>query len=92
MFSSGLIESFNERETPFYYYDLKLLQQSVNACMTAAGRYGFHVHYAMKANFNERILSAIKDSSMGADCVSGNEVKKAVEIGFAPQKIVRRSR
>ena len=88
MFSSGLIESFNERETPFYYYDLKLLQQSVNACMTAAGRYGFHVHYAMKANFNERILSAIKDSSMGADCVSGNEVKKAVEIGFAPQKIV----
>lgn len=88
MFSTDLIKSFNEQQTPFYYYDLDLLQKTLNACMKAAGSYGFHIHYAMKANFNERVLSAVKDSGMGADCVSGNEVKKAAKIGFSADKIV----
>lgn len=88
MFLPELIKSFNERETPFYYYDLNLLQRSLDACMKAAVRYDFHIHYAMKANFNERLLSAVKATGMGADCVSGNEVKKAVGIGFPPGKIV----
>lgn len=56
--------------------------------MKAADRYGFHIHYAMKANFNERMLSAIKDTAIGADCVSAGEVKKAVELGFPAEKIV----
>src|SRR5690606_16084087 len=30
----------------------------------------------------------IKDMGFGADCVSGNEVLKAIEIGFKPEKIV----
>src|SRR5690606_802102 len=50
--------------------------------------YGFHVHYAMKANFNPRILEAVQRAGFGADCVSGNEVKAAVEAGFAADKIV----
>jgi len=83
-----LIEAISHQETPVYYYDLLLLQQTLDAAKQAADKHGFHVHYALKANFNERILSLIRNAGFGADCVSGNEVKKAIEIGFRPNDIV----
>lgn len=88
MFKQNTLSGFQSIETPFYYYDLKLLQQTLLACKSAADKYGFHVHYAMKANFNERVLELIKINGFGADCVSGNEVKKAAELGFDASKIV----
>lgn len=88
MFTPDTLDRFQSIETPFYYYDLQLLQQTLNACKTAADKYYFHVHYAMKANFNPRVLELIKQSGIGADCVSGNEVRKAAEIGFGSEKIV----
>src|SRR5690554_7909891 len=77
-----------ELETPFYYYDLSLLQDTLSAARGAAGKYGFHLHYAFKANFNDRVLDLIKQAGFGADCVAGNEVRKAVEMGFSPDQIV----
>lgn len=88
MFSDKDIAHFSNLETPFYYYDLNLLKDTLNACNDAASAYDFHVHYAMKANFNPKVLQKIKQMGFGADCVSGGEVKKAVEIGFAKEKIV----
>jgi len=88
MFSNKDIAEFANLETPFYYYDLDLLQRSLSACADAAKVYDFHVHYAMKANFNDRLLKKIKETGLGADCVSGNEVKKAIEIGFDRKQIV----
>ena len=60
----------------------------MEAALAAAGRYGYRVHYAMKANNDRRIMAYIAASGMGADCVSGNEVRRALETGFAPQAIV----
>ncbi|MEO6851135.1 MAG: diaminopimelate decarboxylase [Mucilaginibacter sp.] len=88
MFTQNTINRFRNIETPFYYYDLEFLQQTLDACRNAADKYGFHVHYAMKANFNPRVLEAIQSSGFGADCVSGNEVKAAIEYGFNKNKIV----
>jgi len=88
MFSNKDIAQFADLETPFYYYDLSLLQRSLTACADAAKVYDFHVHYAMKANFNDTLLKKIKEAGLGADCVSGNEVKKAVEIGFDKKQVV----
>lgn len=88
MFSDKDIAHFSNLETPFYYYDLNLLQSTLKACATAASAHQFHVHYAMKANFNPKVLAKIKDAGFGADCVSGGEVKKAIEIGFAKEKVV----
>ena len=88
MFNSDTLQRFQQVETPFYYYDLKLLQQTLSACKLAADKYDFKVHYAMKANFNEEVISYVQKAGFGADCVSGNEVKKAIEIGFAAQKVV----
>lgn len=88
MFSNKDISRFANLETPFYYYDLNLLQNTLNTCAAAAKLYNFHVHYAMKANFNEKVLQAIKAVGFGADCVSGGEVNKAIETGFDQAQIV----
>lgn len=88
MFSNKDISRFGTLETPFYYYDLDLLQTTLNTCATAAKLYNFHVHYAMKANFNVRVLEKIRAVGFGADCVSGGEVSKAIETGFAKEKTV----
>ncbi len=88
MFNKNTLKRFQSLETPFYYYDLALLDHTLKACKAAADKYNFHVHYALKANFNEKILLAIEEVDFGADCVSGNEVKKAIEIGFKPEKVV----
>ncbi|MGB4398445.1 MAG: diaminopimelate decarboxylase [Daejeonella sp.] len=88
MFDENTLARFESLETPFYYYDLALLEKTLKTCKEAADKYGFHVHYAFKANFDECVLKAIQAEGFGADCVSGNEVKKAIEIGFDPGKVV----
>ncbi len=88
MFSDKDIAHFAKLETPFYYYDLILLDQTLKACSEASKAHSFHVHYAMKANFNPIVLKRIEAEGFGADCVSGNEVKKAIEVGFSKNKVV----
>jgi diaminopimelate decarboxylase len=73
--------------TPFYLYDLNLLDRTIQACQNEALRYGYHVHYALKANANKPILESMLKYNLGADCVSGNEVKAAFEAGFGPEQI-----
>jgi len=88
MFNTDTINKFQSLETPFYYYDMGVLRQTLEACTNASAKYGFHVHYAMKANFNPKVLDMIQSFGIGADCVSGNEVKAAIEHGFAKGKVV----
>lgn len=88
MFNSAIVEKFVGKETPFYYYDMGLLQQTLKSCKDASSKYGFHVHFAVKSNFNKRVLSAIKEIGFGADCVSGGEVSRAIETGFTNNDIV----
>ncbi|WP_207434377.1 diaminopimelate decarboxylase [Sabulibacter ruber] len=82
------LQTFSQHQTPFYAYDLSLLRQTLDAAQTEAGKYGFHIHYALKANANAPILAEIRERGFGADCVSGNEVKRALEAGFQPEQVV----
>jgi diaminopimelate decarboxylase len=75
-------------ETPFYYYDTEILHRTLQAVTTEAGKFGFLVHYALKANANARILSIINSYGLGADCVSGGEVRAAIEAGIPASKVV----
>jgi diaminopimelate decarboxylase len=88
MFDTNTITRFKGLETPFYYYDLGLLRKTLEACKNASDKYGFHVHYAMKANFNPKVVTAIQSYGFGADCVSGNEVSTAIANGFDKSKVV----
>ncbi len=74
--------------TPFYLYDLDLLQRTLTAARAAASRFGFHIHYATKANYDPRIAERIREAGFGADCVSGNEISFAIQQGFDPRNIV----
>ena len=46
------------------------------------------MHYAIKANANSKLLTIIRENGLGADCVSGGEVKAALQAGFPAEKIV----
>lgn len=82
------IDKLKALPTSFYYYDVKLLQDTLDMVKNEAGKYGYHAHYAVKANANPRILSIIAENGLGADCVSGGEVKAALDAGFPADKIV----
>lgn len=81
------VNKFQTLTTPFYYYNMQLLEDTLKS-LASANKYGFHIHYAVKANTNNRILKLIKQYGLGADCVSGGEVKKAIETGFPADHIV----
>ena len=81
------VPAFQQRETPFYFYDMELLDNTLKQ-LTEANQFGFNVHYAVKANINDRILDKIKEYGLGVDCVSGNEVKIALANKFSPKEIV----
>ena len=81
-------DKFKALETPFYYYDIELLKETLHIVKNEADKYGYHVHYAVKANANPRILSLIAAYGLGADCVSGGEVQAALDAGFPSNKIV----
>jgi len=74
IFSKELINKFTLTPTPFYYYDMELLDQTLRSLKVESDRYDYIVHYALKANANPAILQQIKSFGFGADCVSGNEV------------------
>ena len=83
------VDYFKNIETPFYYYDVELLEKTIATVRDEAARYGnFDVHYAIKANFNPRLLEIIAKAGLGADCVSGGEVAAALQAGVPASKIV----
>lgn len=83
-----LVHTFQKFRTPFYWYDMTLLDETLNLLINEAGRNQFKVHYAIKANANLRILDKISALGLGADCVSGNEILQAIKGSFKPKDIV----
>lgn len=75
-------------KTPAYIYNLNLLHHTIDRLLQASSRYGYKLHYAVKANANPRILSEISARGIGADCVSGNEIEAAIANGFSASDIV----
>ncbi len=88
MFKPSTIGKFREIQTPFYYYDLDLLKKTLNNAIGEASRFNFQLHYAVKANSNIPILEMVNSYGLGADCVSGNEIKRVIEVGFPSDKIL----
>lgn len=87
MFNKSIIDNFSNQQTPFYYYDIDLLKRTLQGLVNAIPNENYIVHYAVKANSNDKILGIIKDFGLGSDCVSGNEIIKSLEVGFSPDKI-----
>ena len=81
-FAMGLVE---KTPTPFYYYDMDVLHATLEVISRHTAGFPYHVHYALKANCNPFIVKEIAKYGLGADLVSGGELKAALEAGFKPQ-------
>ena len=82
------LSTFEKLRTPFYFYDLDLLEEHLEKANNAAKQYGYLIHYAIKANHNSRILNLMKKAGFGADCVSENELLVALNNNFSASKIL----
>ena len=82
------IDEFKELATPFYFYDLTLLDRTLAEIKRTSRDERFRVHYAIKANANPGILRRIQASGLGVDAVSGGEILAAIDAGFHGEQIV----
>ena len=76
------ITEFKELATPFYFYDLALLDRTLAEICRCARDERYKVHYAVKANANPGILRRIQAAGLGVDAVSGGEICAALDAGF----------
>lgn len=88
MISIDKLELLSNKSTPYYAYNLGLLRETAAACLNAAGKHQYHVHYALKANSNPIVVDLLAEAGFGADCVSGNEVLFALKHKFPASKTV----
>lgn len=79
------------KKTPFYLYSKKTIKYYFEYFCKEAKKAKINdplVCYAVKANTNSDVLKILKSMGAGADVVSMGEMKKAINAGISPQKIV----
>lgn len=87
--NTALVEKFRSIRTPFYYYDTELLDKTLQAIHNEIDKHEhYHLHYAVKACTNSKVLNHIVKAGFGADCVSGGEIQACLEAGFPASEIV----
>ncbi|TFH02588.1 MAG: diaminopimelate decarboxylase [Calditrichales bacterium] len=77
-----------ELSSPFYIYSKNEILRNCQKVKTIAGDLNFMPCYAIKANYNPRILELIQETGFGADVVSGGELHFALKCGFPAEKVV----
>ncbi|MFA6832314.1 MAG: diaminopimelate decarboxylase [Bacteroidaceae bacterium] len=83
------LTKFKELRTPFYYYDMSLLEETIaSAKLAIVDRPNYKIHYAVKANSNLPILNLMAHNGIGADCVSGGEIQAALAGNIPASRIV----
>src|SRR5690625_1653278 len=87
LFDENLLSKLQKIVTPYYYYDLRILDATLAAIKLAIKDLPYYIHYAMKANSNPPILQKIKESGFGVDTVSGKEIEWAIKHGFNGSQI-----
>ena len=88
MLSRDIKSELSGVPTPFYLYDLGLLRKTLATLKQQSERYGYKVHYAVKANFDRRIVDTVREYGLGIDCVSGGELALVREAGFPADCVV----
>lgn len=74
-------------EHPFYLYDLPGIQKRFDILQKSFQK-KISIHYAMKANYNVHILSALAEAHACVDVVSIGEMKAALMAGFRSDQII----
>jgi len=74
--------------TPLYIYSYKTLMRHYRAFKDAFDGYPSIICFALKANSNIALLTALAQKGCGADVVSGGELYLAMKSGIPGRKIV----
>ena len=74
--------------TPIYCYSLSEIHDNFIALKNSFTKIKPLICYAVKANNHKQILGLLSKSGCGADVVSKGELKKSIENGIIPHKIV----
>ena len=74
--------------TPFYCYSSAAIAANYTRYSDAFARLDSLICYAVKANSNQAILATLAKLGAGADTVSEGEIRRALQAGIAPEKIV----
>ncbi len=83
-----LIKITKKYSTPVYVYFEDIIKRQIHKLQTAFQKLPYEIHYAMKANENPEILKIMHQNGLGVDAVSINEIKRALTVGFAKEKII----
>ena len=84
-------EVSKKHKTPFFLYCEELLVKNYTGFYEGAVNSGLInplVCFALKSNPNRELLKILASHGSGADIVSGGELKRALEAGISPEKIV----
>lgn len=91
-FDNIALETFAEKvKTPFYLYSVRQLLTNFNGFKEEAENHNLPsplICFALKANPNLELLKSLAAAGSGADIVSVGELRRALEAGIDPQKIV----
>ncbi|MEO7361263.1 MAG: diaminopimelate decarboxylase [Gemmatimonadaceae bacterium] len=74
--------------TPVYVYSANTIRARYHRLEQAFAGVPHHIHFAMKANSNLSVLRLLQDMGAGVDIVSGGELYRANEAGFAGKDVV----
>ena len=72
-------------QTPFYVYSQEMITNKVEITKKVLGK---NIFFSVKANSNQAILKLMNSLDIGADVVSVGELKRSLDAGFPPSKII----
>jgi diaminopimelate decarboxylase len=82
---AGMAQEFG---TPLYVYHGEKIEEQYKKLYNSFSGVNLKLKYAAKALTNVNILKVIKNTGCGFDAVCINEVKLALQVGFAPKDII----
>ena len=74
--------------TPTYVYSAGMIRRQYRRLDAAFARVPHRIHYSVKANSNLAVLRLLQAEGAGVDIVSGGELYRAREAGFAGADVV----
>lgn len=84
----ALSEIAREVGTPTYVYSTATLKRHYDVLKAALHGLDVNIAFAVKANSNAAVIAALAGFGAGADTVSEGEIRRAINAGVNPKKIV----
>ena len=74
--------------TPVYCYSISQIEHNYLILKKAFRKLNPMICYALKANFNSKIIKTLSNLGSGIDVVSSGELEKSLSVGIDNKKIV----